>query len=372
MSSEPYLDELIFNARQQRILGILPLFTAPLSAVGSTLIIYVVIVEREKTLKSVYHRLILAISIVDLVVSLGMIFLGPWAVPESAKRYVAGARGTVASCEASGFLLNYLFGSMWYSAFLAVYFLCKVRFEWQEATMAKCLEPLAHLFAIIFPTVSGIDGIISNQFNPLDSLPGFCWFTPYPPNCEKDSGRICERGSESTEAMSGTAIFLFCVIAVSMALILCKVRSTETRLQQYGAGRDLVLTKETAIQALLYIGVFIITFFPVVLLEILYFQRYSRYYVIIAAMVKILSPLHGLFNAVIYMRKRYRELFRDGGSLSFFRRRGADASCTSTSRTSRKPDNTGVGASTSMTTGENGNVCGEGREPDAQMSFWNT
>lgn len=359
--SPPSRDELIFTARQQRLLGILPLFTAPFSTVGSSLIIYTIWVERDRTLKSVYHRLIFAISTLDWIVSLSMIILGPWAVPESAKLYVAGARGTVQSCEASGFFLNYLFGNMWYSAFLAVYFLCKVRFEWQEATMARYLEPFAHTISLLLPTLNGIAGIVKDQFNPMDSLPGVCWFTAYPPGCndaQSDKPQQCERGGETSVRISLEAIFLFVIIIISMSVILCKVRSTEVRLRRYGSGRDLVLTKETAIQALLYIAVFFVTYAPIVMVEVLYRYRYRSYYVVVAAMTKILTPLQGLFNALIYLRKRYRELFREGGTLAFLR--------------PEQNSNNGHDLSTQPVGGNGGGGGNRKRDPQSTMETTNT
>lgn len=312
--------EPIFTVRQQRILGILPLLTAPFSALGSSYILYTILVERKKTLQSVYHRLMLAISIVDLLTSMGMIILGPWAVPSTAVRYVAGARGTVATCEASGFFLNYMFASMVYAAFLALYFLCQIRFEWQERTIALFVEVPGHIVAMVFPTVNGVIGIVRNQINPIDFLPGFCYFMPYPPNCANESTVPCERGSNYMTSQAFVAIFLYSVITVSMIMIVLKVRSTELRLRRYSVGRELTLTKEAGTQALMYSGAFFLTFFPIALVELLYPYRYHRFYVIVAGLVKGLSPLQGFFNAFIYRRKRARDLYSEEGSSSSSRR----------------------------------------------------
>lgn len=310
----------IFSERQQRILGILPLFTAPFALVGSSLIIYCILVDRGTKLKSVYQRLMLGLSTYDVIASMGILFLGPWAVPVSASEFVVGAKGTVATCEASGFLLNYLFGSMLYTFFLAIYFVCHIRFEWQQSTIARLVEFPAHILAIALPNLFGVWALVDGDFNPLEILPGFCYYTMYPPHCHDDPQVPCERGIEASTDETIPAVIVFATIITCMALIISKVRSTETRVMQYSSERDLVLTRESVVQASLYIVAFFTTFFPVVLVEMLYHYRRHWYFVIFAAMTKFLVPLQGFFNAFIYLQKQPRELFRDEGSLAFLSR----------------------------------------------------
>jgi hypothetical protein len=103
MSEYSMSEYSIYSERQQRILGLLPPLIAPLSLVGSSLIIYAILIERRTTLKSVYQRLILGMSIMDFITSLDIILFCPWAMPEEASDFVAGARGTFQTCEVSVF-----------------------------------------------------------------------------------------------------------------------------------------------------------------------------------------------------------------------------------------------------------------------------
>jgi hypothetical protein len=60
-----------------------------------------------------------------------MIVLGPWALPKGYE-YSVGAHGSVTTCTISGVFLNVIFGTMFYSLALAVYFLFLIRFEKKE------------------------------------------------------------------------------------------------------------------------------------------------------------------------------------------------------------------------------------------------
>lgn len=247
--------------------------------------------DRGTKLKSVYHRLMLGLSTFDAIGSMGLLLLGPWAVPATAKEFVAGARGTVATCEASGFLLNYFFGSMLYSFFLAIYFVCHIRFEWQQSTIARVVEIPAHIISL--PNILGVQGLVDDDFNPLEYLPEFSYYAMYPPPCRDDPQIPCERGVYTYTVEAHTGWIMFGTISTCMVLILCKVRSTELRILRYSTDRDLVLTRESVIQACLYSGAFFLTFFPLTMVELLYHQRRRWYFVIFATMTKFLLQLQG-------------------------------------------------------------------------------
>jgi hypothetical protein len=84
-----------------------------------------------------------------------------------------------------------------------------------------------------------------------------------------------------------------------MILIILKVRKIELRIQRYAGGRSnqLERTTETGRQALLYIAAFFLTFFPLVMMQIMYTHRGESYYFIFA--VWAFSPLQGVLNACI-------------------------------------------------------------------------
>jgi hypothetical protein len=305
-----------------RILGFVPLLTAPFSVVGSSLLIYVILVERKESFKSVYSRLILGLCTLDVLLSLSLIVMGPWAMPEEASSFVAGARGTFQSCEVAGFFLNFMFGTMWYSTFLALYFMLLIFFEWKEATIARYVEPLGHFISVLFPLFLSSVAIANDYINPMDILPGFCWLWHYPSDCHDYEEVECLRDGDQFMALFGPVpMFQFLTIAIAMILITLKVCKRELRSQSYAGGSSnrLQRTKETGKQALYYIGAFFLTFFPMIMMQVLYDYRYRGFYFWLAVLGKFFTPLQGFFNAFIYLRKRYRELTDPGHSLAFLR-----------------------------------------------------
>lgn len=320
--------EPLYSHFQQAFLGYLPLASAPFSIFGSSLILYLILSEARQKLRSPYHRLMLGLSTLDFLNSLMMVVLGPWAVPEGTE-FVVGARGTITTCEISGFFLNLIFGSMWYSLGLAVFFLSIVRFEMKQQRFARWIEPVFHFLAFTSPIANGIYAIASDWMNPMDILPGYCWTYDYPPGCNDSKEVECLRGDNYSGMVEASMILLIWVlIIICMVFLFTKVRNTEKRLQRYAGGRNVRLkrTKETGIQALLYILAFFFVFFPIVVMMTLKRSgvettRENRgVYFTFALLSKLVSPLQGFFNAFIYLRKRFRTLTEDGGRLEFLRR----------------------------------------------------
>ena len=132
------LDEL-YTRTQENALAIIPSLTAIPSLIGSYLILHDILFHYRTTLVTVYHRLILAMSVLDLLNSLGHIVLGAWTVP-SDYAYGRPGHGNDQTCAASGWFFSLFWATMWYSAFLAFSFVMVVRWEWKERTIAVSHE----------------------------------------------------------------------------------------------------------------------------------------------------------------------------------------------------------------------------------------
>lgn len=89
---------------QETVLGILTLISGFTSFCSSTWIIVEVMTTRAK-LVSVYNRLLLAMSIADILSSIGHM-LGPLPIPEEYDYEVTYAEGNVTTCNAQGFLVQ--------------------------------------------------------------------------------------------------------------------------------------------------------------------------------------------------------------------------------------------------------------------------
>ena len=72
------------------------------STVGSSLIIYVILSDRKRKLSRPYHRLMLMMSVFDVIQSAAMVF-SVSAFPRQSGIY--GAKGNELTCTLQGFLL---------------------------------------------------------------------------------------------------------------------------------------------------------------------------------------------------------------------------------------------------------------------------
>ena len=246
LSSQVYQgegDTGMYTQTQVIVLELLPFPSAALSVVGSCSILMFLFSRtsrHEKLLEtSMFHRLMFMISIFDLVASLALIVLGPWVVPSpQADSFSHFNRGTFTTCAVAGFFNNVSFGAWWYTGFLSLYFLLLVRYEWKDRVIARYIEPWAHFISLAHPLATGIYAVVDDLYNPLRILPGFCWFSDYPPYCSRpDSTVPCQRGDNYNRLSSGVALnslyIIFLLIAISMVLIILKVRHTELQLRKY-------------------------------------------------------------------------------------------------------------------------------------------
>ena len=223
-------------------------------------------------------------------------------------------------------LQNLLFGTCFYSATLALYFVSIIRFEKKERWFAKWVEPVGHFLAIGYPLTSGTVAIIYDFMNPLDILPGWCWISEFPTNCSNEDHVECLRGGDPKPGMgilvAGPLLFLvvFLMILACMLLIYFKVRETERRMEQYTGNEDrgYERTKEVGRQAILYIAAFLLTYMPIA--GTMFCRKSHAAAFVFAVMVKTLSTLQGFFNSIIFLRNQYRTLTSQGQSLYFLRR----------------------------------------------------
>ena len=315
----------------------------------------------------------LMISILDLITSLAAIILGPWVVPSpEADAFSHFNRGTFTTCAAFGFLNTFLVGTWWYTGFLSLYFLLLVRYEWKERALSCYVEPVAHFISLSHPIATGIYALVDDLYNPLRILPGWCWYSDYPSYCSRSDSTVpCQPGANYTSLSTWVTLLsvyiIFVIIAVSMVLIILKVRQTELQLQKYDVSpgvpqasssnatlasstphhrkRQLRRTRETAMQGLLYIAAFFASVTPVAILKFIEEgsdDPDSRSSVLFpfAILAKALSPMQvtiavvrgflclmsltrvpsqGFFNAYIYLHKRFLPLTHDGECFAVLR-----------------------------------------------------
>jgi hypothetical protein len=111
-----------YTLNQQKALVWGPRVTSVLSILGSTIVLYMIYVDRAKKLKRIYHRIIFVWSCFSVLISLmGMLSTLP--SPKEGGYY--GSLGNTATCTAQGFLWHWAFAAtMVYNGILSLCELC--------------------------------------------------------------------------------------------------------------------------------------------------------------------------------------------------------------------------------------------------------
>ncbi|KAI2501673.1 hypothetical protein MHU86_12797 [Fragilaria crotonensis] len=310
-----------YTTPQQITLVFTSLLSGLASLLGSLTIMYIIWRDRVKKLKCVYHRVLLALSVIDCVASLNFAF-GFLFVPEG---NFWGAQGNTASCEASGFLTIFSASLLPYNFGLALYYLLIIRYGKTQQFVARNVEPYIHILSLSMPMGVAFWALFTSALNPLPFMGGWCSIAKYPPLCDAEAGE-CSRGFTnrviSVALLFGVMLPSFLGIAAIMFMIICHVRGRIAAVVQYRTRSRLNQTaRQTVVQSLLYIAASLLP--NAILLVNHSLNFFSPTYqvtvrFVIAFLVKLILPLQGLFNLIIYIRPRMILLRRKrGDSVSF-------------------------------------------------------
>lgn len=138
---------MVWNETQQIALALVPKFTSILSILGSSWVIVEVLTEREKR-HSVYHRLLCAMSIYDVLESVWN-FCSTWPIP-AGPLGIWGASGNTQTCTAQGFFLQLGLAIPMYNASLSIYYLLVIRYNVPDDKLWKRVEPTMHAASFLF------------------------------------------------------------------------------------------------------------------------------------------------------------------------------------------------------------------------------
>lgn len=279
-----------------------------ISAISSGLVINFILRSQSK-LKRPYHSIMFSMSFWDTVSSIAMATstsLMPADVntvyPFSGKAY-----GTVATCEAQGFIV--LFGSgmtVGSSMMLNIYYVSTLLFKVTEGSFKKYFLPSGYVTMIICNFAGVLVFLLNDQINPTPYYP-YCFVAPYPYDCnaDSDSEGDCIRGgiSQSKEIILIRTLLWFLiagifVLIISMALVIIAVFKVEREAKNYDNARSSNSkkssdTKRTVLrQAIMYIGAFLLTW-SWTLVSILAGSRVDY-------LKLFFQPLQGFFNALIF------------------------------------------------------------------------
>ena len=311
---------------QMVALAIVPKVAGVFSMMGSGYIVYDVLRRnnRRKRSTSSYHRILLGLSLNDIIMSFGL-FTSTWPMPVDTPS-VWGARGNTATCEAIGFLEQAGVAAVLYSGSLSTYYLLKIRYGWTDAYL-KRVEVWFHAIPIVFALATMIAGIPLKLYNSgiFD-----CWIAPLPLNCNQswrhpdpsDPAYVpCERGDNASIYQWAfdiipkfSSIFL---VTINMVLTYLEVRRRETKVVRYSVNnnsnsnnnKSLRLSQRMARQSYLYVGALYVTYIPVAMTRMTQLIAGYTFYGMILT-IAITIPMQGCWNLLVYLRPRFL-LIRD-------------------------------------------------------------
>lgn len=345
-------DASTLSETQEKVLSLLPIFSGLLSAWGSLQIIHAVWLrfrrgrrDESESATCCYQRIMLGLSCSDLISSLALSLQAFLLPRETSQR--AWVIGNQYTCGLMGFFQQSSLATIFYNGMLSFLFLLTIRYSIDEKRLVTLYEPWMHGLSIGFPLVTASTLAALGMYGELQVGP-WCWVT----------------GEDSAifgMFMSGVPILFFLIaVPVNNTLVYDHIRTSMTRGSDhhdsegeveigtvtaasshcgYSTGnvsspesvfrneeiqeekremarqRDLQerqarRLRKIAVQGFLYVGAFLVTSIPTVVLRIcagffaLASADESNYFPLLVVQA-ILLPLQGLLNFLIYSRTAY-------------------------------------------------------------------
>lgn len=243
---------MVLTFEQKFFLTISRMIAGYISLVASAVIVYKIYLRVQGHRKSLrngtrsdnemttYHRMLLGISIFDIIHSLGAA-TGTFPVPASSGALFG--RGTTATCAVQGFFVQMAATVPVYMACLTTYFMLKIRYNVPDATLNRIYEPWFHAVPILFAFASASIGLVLKLYNPLSIPEMGCWIEQYPIGCGVTE--VCTRGYRIGElidfyrwVLSFAWLFSsFFVVLFNSVMVYSTIRHQEQRNSLYIAAR---------------------------------------------------------------------------------------------------------------------------------------
>mmetsp|Transcript_5632 Transcript_5632/g.8672 ORF Transcript_5632/g.8672 Transcript_5632/m.8672 type:complete len:442 (+) Transcript_5632:242-1567(+) len=209
-----------FPESQQKILLATSLVTASTSFLSGCYMVVQILRSREKR-QRMYQRLMVGISL-NVMLYAAFQFWGVSAVPADTVG-VVGAKGTVNTCSALGFLNQFGYVVPSYYASLSLYAYLAVKNSFQEEKY-NWIEKWIHIHVYFYPLLSGSYLLYKEAFNYAGH--SSCWIASIPKGCGLNSDPYvpCDRGPENIDSLTwvfaGFPLFFFLFFATAMMIVL--------------------------------------------------------------------------------------------------------------------------------------------------------
>jgi hypothetical protein len=235
MSSSSPQDESDFTLAQQVAITVAPAFSGTLSILGSSCIIWMLLAEKRKKLKSVKYRILFALCLSDIVNSLWYVV---WSLPvPKGAPGVWGAMGNYASCNAQGFFIQFGMTGSFYNGALALYYYKSLCHSMKDEQIAKTYEKWIHTGCLVW----SLGTATAAWQQDLYSFSGIgCWIAPEPLRCHTRDDVDCIRGEDAylySWVYTGIPLILICIyINYTMGMIYMKVKEICRKAERWSIG----------------------------------------------------------------------------------------------------------------------------------------
>mmetsp|Transcript_16846 Transcript_16846/g.24539 ORF Transcript_16846/g.24539 Transcript_16846/m.24539 type:complete len:525 (-) Transcript_16846:160-1734(-) len=214
-----------------------------MSTAASATVIYLVLISPKK-LGTNYHRLMLGLSIFNIIASIPIVF-SSLALPKDMiyTGFEGPILGNTETCNAQAAAIFFGWnGVLVYTTSLMIYYLLSIRYRMSNQNISRRIEPCMHATAIIISFIVTIVALASQSFNP-SPLDTWCSKVAYPFWCADDQGHTeCLRGGDvDAKAVYNGAMFfmylaMFVLTQIILVLVVFSVYKQEKLLRQYRAG----------------------------------------------------------------------------------------------------------------------------------------
>ena len=282
-----------------------------LSVAGSSAILFYAI-RHGKWREGVYFRLLMGLSVADLVISLQALGC-QFSFPREIGLWMTFGNQT--TCMVSAYFSTFLLAVVVYSFALSSNYVAKVCFHWRDDAIRKWIEIPGHILAWALPICLSTALLLMDSFSPV-VYSRFCSIADWPNGCIEDETIECQRGNHPLHLLFLRSyiyfIFSLSLIAMANTIAVAYIATKDLSRGRYNNDNAHQRTRALRTQAIYYCLGFANTF----LWAFLNFAMYSSLKENPAspanyAFVVVFStfyPLQGFINAIIFLRPRVERL----------------------------------------------------------------
>ena len=278
----------------------------------SSLLILVIIFRSHKKLTTTINRLLLGLSISDMISSFARAFVTLPSPPTHELVWIDGI-GNMALCRTQGALFTIgSTASPLYNCSICIYYLIEIKFT-QNVTVMNRIERYLHAGPILISMIWCISLLAIDAMYPFFT---HCFVSAYPFLCENDWTTNCEEGIEYKDVPALFIILIFFQIVIpviiigSMILIYREVAAQEVRMRRFSftvrrSSRAVLNRIAARNRAIAYSAAYLLTaFWFFVMTMITLISEITSIPRWLSIVHYTFAPLQGFFNLTVFLQPR--------------------------------------------------------------------